>query len=171
MKVAETIYLYGRHLKSAGTTYRREHCVGASVIKNQRGYGPDARLPQEGRNTPRQRSQLAEPKCRCERCGGDAGISERDRRWAVGTRLASEASEPFPAKQGRTSRNPRRRNRRAEVLRFRLARENEQLCIVMFLAILLFRIFCYIIVRLKKQRILLLRKRMTKMVHKRWKTY
>ena len=49
----------------------------------------------------------------------------------------------------------------------RLARENEQLCIVMFLAILLFRIFCYIIVRLKKQRILLLRKRMTKMVHKR----
>ena len=57
MKVAETIYLYGRHLKSAGTTYRREHCGGAaSVIKNQRGYGLDARLPQEGRNTPRQRS-------------------------------------------------------------------------------------------------------------------
>ena len=33
-----------------------------------------------------------------------------------------------------------------------LARENEQLCIVMFLAIRLFLIFCYIIFRLKKQR-------------------
>jgi hypothetical protein len=49
----------------------------------------------------------------------------------------------------------------------RLALEKEQLCIVMFLAILLFGIFCYIIDRLKKQRILLLRKRMTEMVHKR----
>ena len=43
-------------MKAAGTTYRHERCVGAaSVVKNQLGQVSDARLPQEGRNTPRQR--------------------------------------------------------------------------------------------------------------------
>ena len=49
----------------------------------------------------------------------------------------------------------------------RLALEKEQLCTVMFLAIISFLIFWYIIIWLKNSALLLLRKRTAKMVNKR----
>ena len=48
----------------------------------------------------------------------------------------------------------------------RLALEKEQLCTVMFLAIILFLFFWYIIIWLNNSALILLRKRVLKMVHR-----